>query len=743
MLRPLCVAALLVTMGLALLLNWEQEGQSAEDFGWKQKGRLAEDSGQIRVEGIVTGSSRKESSYGTAYTEVVLDGRIRCTLKEGEIIPLSGQEAVLSGRIRASSEATNPGQFDFERWNRAKGIVLQLEQCRLEAVREEENGLQIARRLGSGMERLRQWSAKILEECLGQENGALITAMVVGDKSQIPEETDALYRQNGISHILSISGLHLMLLGMGLVRILKKTGLPAGIIVLSASTIMILYCTFVGGSVSALRATIMFCAQIAAPLFGRSYDSLSALGLAAILQLILNPYVLWDSGFQLSFLAVLGVSGLTPRLKLLFSTNNKWMEPLLVSLGVTLTTLPVLLFHNGTYAWHSFILNLLVVPVMAVLLWFALLLLLLCAVFSPAFFLCQWTGILIGGILHYYELVCRAAEGLPIWETYAGRPHPVGIVIYAVGVLFFLFGKHRQSGRICILGLLLSVRILALQPQAGLEITMLDVGQGDGLVIRSPHGRVYLSDCGSSSVSDVGTYRLIPYLRMKGYGRIEGIFISHLDLDHYSGILELLEEADTERVKIKSLFLPVSVKDLSSSEEKAKLQELLSLASEEGIKVVYLKAGDQLSEDEMELTCLHPSQEREYESNNGSLVLSLNYRDFSMLLTGDVESEGEAEVCRQINEGKRAGILESSFDILKVAHHGSSGSSTEEFLEAVDPDLSLISCGENNPYGHPHKETLERLSECGSLILSTPEYGAITVEVGENGGKVKVYGYTR
>ncbi len=764
--RPLCVAALFVTAAILLFLNCKKEGngnppgsgwqqESQPGSGWQQERQAAlDESGWMQAEGIVTEITGKESRYGTVYTEVVLDRRIRCTLEESQPLPELGERAVLMGRIRASGQATNPGQFDFEQWNRSKGIWLQLEQCRVEAVGEDirkaENGsligsgglgeiwLRMGSLLNAEMDGPRQWAAKTLEQCLGQENGAVMKAMVVGDKTQIPEETEGLYRQNGISHILSISGLHLMLLGMGLVKVLKKTGLPMGIIVPMASAIMILYCIFVGGTVSALRATIMFCVQAAAPLFRRSYDSLSALGLAAILQLILNPYVLWDTGFQLSFLAVVGVSGLTPRLKQIFSTKNKWIESLLVSLGVTLTTLPILLYHNGTYAWHSIILNLLVVPVMAVLLWLALLLLLLCALFSPAFILCQGIGILIGGILYYYELVCVVAESLPVWETYVGRPHPVGIVVYVVGVLFFLFGKHGQSGKICILGLLVCVRLLALRPETGLEITMLDVGQGDGIVIRSAGGRVYLSDCGSSSVTDVGMYRLIPFLRTKGYGKIEGIFISHLDQDHYSGIMELMEAADTEHVKIRRLFLPISIKGHPGTEEAAKLEEVLSAAEAGGIDVVYLKAGDQLSEGELHLTCLHPSTGEQYESNNGSLVLALDYGNFSMLLTGDVEAEGEVEVCRQLEAGKKGEPMERTFDVLKVAHHGSSGSSTEAFLEAVAPKLSLISCGEGNSYGHPHEETLERLRGVGSQILTTADRGAITIEVSGR-GEVSVY----
>ena len=323
----------------------------------------------------------------------------------------------------------------------------------------------------------------------------------------------------------------------------------------------------------------------------------------------------------------------------------------------------------------------------------------------------------------------------------------------------------------------------------GVELTMLDVGQGDSVVIRNNNGNVYISDCGSSSVSKIGKYRLIPFLKYKGYGKIKGIFISHLDEDHINGILELLEMAPEERIEISYLFLPESV--LGIEEDKELVEKLERLAKENKTKLIFLKQGDRIKDDFMEFLCLYPDSDEKQNGlkknrNNQSLVLFMIYKDFEMLFTGDIEKEGEKEIVEYIermriqNEqkvpderdevdyyGKQNGYSEEKkkqneiwnnyseeekkqnetwnhkrimqCDVLKVAHHGSSGSSSEIFLETINPKLSLISCGKNNSYGHPHEETLERLELVGSKIMSTADSGAITLELKRR--KIKIGRY--
>ena len=664
-------------------------------------------------------ADEQEEEAWKKWKAVLEEGKVLCTLKEGEEEPLMGQRLLLEGSAKPWEEATNPGQFDFGSWYRFRGIYGQLKQARV----LERNGK--ASPFRERLWKIRQWAKATLNQCLGEEEGPLLAAMVLGEKGELSEEIKSLYQKNGLSHLLSISGLHLTLLGMGIFAAFQRLPVPSGGAVMISMLLMMAYCIFTGGSVATIRATIMFCVLLPAGILGRSYDSLSALGLAAIFQLILNPCVLQNSGFQLSFLAVVGVSAVVPRLNTLFSIESKLLKSLMVSIGVTLTTLPVLLYHFGTYAWHSILLNLLVLPLMPVLLWLGLLLLLLAAAFSSGFFLCQLTALGIKGVLSYYELCCRGFTGLPVWEGYQGRPLWISIFLFYTALVLLLWLPHRLSRFMCFLGLLACIQLLTINPRWGMEITMMDVGQGDGMVIRTESGRIYLSDFGSSSVKKVGTYRLLPFLKAKGYSRIEGIFVSHLDQDHYNGILELLEAACDEHISIATLFLPIS----SGGEDKVKLDRLLELAEMTNLSVVFLQEGDYVIDGKVGFFCLHPGSGQEgedYESNNGSMVLSVEYGDFSLLLTGDVEKEGEEKILDRIDQI-------GQYDLLKVAHHGSGGSSTAAFLEKIQPKVSLISCGKNNPYGHPAAEVLDRLAQTGSVVLQTPETGAITIRPKRNG----------
>ena len=629
------------------------------------------------------------------------------------------------------------------------------------------------------MWRIRQEAQEFLKQELGEDNGSLISAMLLGEKSSLNEEDKKLYQRNGISHILAISGLHLMLLGMGVFQVLKIILASNRQVSVVSIMIMSLYCVFTGNSISTIRATIMFALSLIAGVLGRSYDSLSALGLAAILQLFMNPYVLNNSGFLLSFLAVIGVTFVAPRLQELLGAKGKLTKSLCVSISSTIATLPVLLCSYGTYPWYSVFLNLLILPAMSVLLFLAVVLVILLGTIGmkngaktgtievisfwmeiTLFVLRKVKDAIVLGIkliLEYFEICCNIFEHAPFQDGYIGAPSMVQIVIYGCLVVLAISGVIKHSILARKMMLLSAISVLTLQLNFGTEVTMLDVGQGDGIVIRNSNGNVYISDCGSSSVSKVGKYRLIPFLKYKGYGKIKGIFVSHLDEDHMNGIMELLELAPEERIEISYLFLPESVLWIKEDKEIAK--ELQNLSEQNQTKVVYLKQGDQINDGEMKFHCLHPKgntekvkkiegeqgkQERKSgDRNNQSLVLLVQYGDFEILLTGDVEKQGELAVTEYIDQmSLRESCDEKvkNIDVMKVAHHGSSGSSSEEFLEMVNPKLSLISCGKNNLYGHPHEETLERLGEAGSEIMMTVGSGAITLKIGR---EIKVYEFKK
>ena len=255
------------------------------------------------------------------------------------------------------------------------------------------------------------------------------------------------------------------------------------------------------------------------------------------------------------------------------------------------------------------------------------------------------------------------------------------------------------------------------QVQGQVTVTVLDVGQGDGICIRMPGGKNCLIDGGSSDVSSVGAYRIEPYLLYCGIRNIDYAFVSHGDEDHISGIRELLQDQKLG-IGIRTLVLP------AEKYWDEKLKELAVLAAENGTRIAEIHAGEQVvdgtGEQKMSLRCIGPEMVLSESGNAASMVLQAEYGNFSMLLTGDVEGAGEKQLVKSGRLGKCR--------ILKAAHHGSKNSGTEEFLDAVEPQIVLISAGRGNRYGHPHEETLERLKSRNCQVYSTQQCGAVTIQ---------------
>ncbi len=270
-------------------------------------------------------------------------------------------------------------------------------------------------------------------------------------------------------------------------------------------------------------------------------------------------------------------------------------------------------------------------------------------------------------------------------------------------------------------------------PSRRLELTFLDVGQGDSCFLRTPEGITALIDGGSSDEKEIGFYTIGPFLDSQAVGTVDLVFASHGDSDHMNGIEELLLEN-----RVGALLLP---KNWRTREKLAGLGEL---AKKQGIPVYGIAAGDRITAGALTLTCLWPEEEPgALEENEASMVLWGSYGEFDVLFTGDLEGEGEESVLRNMAEGAVRGenkIPEAAgsgkpdslkagkgLEILKVSHHGSGGASSEAFLERVRPVYGVISCGRNNRYGHPAQETLKRLADKDCHVIRTDLSGAVTV----------------
>ncbi len=294
-----------------------------------------------------------------------------------------------------------------------------------------------------------------------------------------------------------------------------------------------------------------------------------------------------------------------------------------------------------------------------------------------------------------------------------------------------------------------AVLLFALRPAPENSVTFLDVGQGDCILVRTASGENFLFDCGSSSRSGVGKYLLLPYLKHEGIQNIDAVFLSHPDADHVNGAVELLKMGGENNITVGQLLLP-AIREDARQEQLGELVAAAEQASQSSpVPVGYLRAGMSFGCGSADFTCLHPGESLGTEDVNAySECFYVEFwesagdvqgregeaPDWTLLLTGDVQNEGEAAL-----QGELEARDIRDVSVLKAAHHGSKNSTPKELLERLSPRLTVISSGRNNRYGHPHAELLERLEESGTVIVQTARYGAITVDFAHDGVRVSAF----
>lgn len=634
-----------------------------------------------------------------------------CYLHAGQKEPEIGSIIRLTGKLKSFERGSNPGQFDAYSYYQILGISYRLNQAVISAKSQKYNFFM------ENAYRFRTFLSHKFSQHLPDEEAAVMQTMLLGEKGGMDKEIKNLYQRNGIAHILAISGLHMSMLGLGAYRLLRRCRVPmAGAAAISELAI-VFYCMMTGFSVSAVRAVVMFSLQMGAVLGKRTYDMLTGVGLAAVLILIKQPLYLWHSGFAFSFGCVLGIGLLLPLLTEADKIRHPAVKRILGGLGMMVITFPIYLWFYYQFPVYSVFLNLLVIPLMSLLLAAGLLLLLssvLCPLAALPF------SLLIQGILRIYGKICGICDELPGNLLTFGRPEKWQMMLYLLAMLFLIFAGKKRSLLLRWGIAVLAVLFMAIPVRAQLEITFLDVGQGDCICIEGGGKNAYLIDGGSSSVSSVGEYRIIPFLKFQGISHLEAVFVTHPDEDHCSGIRELMEMGAEEGITVKNLILP----DIAEDAREEAYLELERLAGQAKIPVLYISRGQKLTDGGLTITCLHPAKGYAAKNANAySTVLELTYGSFGAMLTGDVEGEGEQELIRFLKEKKER----DRTTVLKVSHHGSAYSTGEDFLELTLPCIALICAGKNNVYGHPHEELLERLDRAGSHIYQTKECGAVTI----------------
>ena len=640
---------------------------------------------------------------------VFLKENIKEDLKTGMIIQVKGE-------LERISAPGNPGEFDQQQYYACQKIYYFMKNA---VVQKKSRSYS---RYGQALTELREKIAETLQKAAGDKAG-IYQAMLLGEKSGLDEDVKMRYQMAGMIHILAISGLHISVLGMGLFSLLKKLSLgnvPAGLISLC---VILQYGMLTGSSVSAMRAVSMFVLAVGARILGRSYDLLTALAVSAILLLLDTPAYLYSSSFLLSFGAVAGLGSMAPTLNRLIESENPWVKTLISSLAVQLMTLPVVLRIYGEVSILGIALNLIVLPTVSVVLVCGL-----CCSLVGVFSIFAAGLVLFPGnfLLVIYEKLCILAGEFPFCTWIGGAPEiwkcGVYYVVLAGGIrgILILHGKWENDGmKIRQKGMLLSVVLISVlflgfRQRNYLSVTCLDIGQGDAIVIQIPGGKNIMVDGGSSSKKNTAAGQLLPYLKNQGISVVDAILLSHTDIDHISGVQELmdLKEKHLTTLRIKYLLLP----DWKTPEPV--YDELEAKAKRCGISVLKLQQGQKLQFGDATMEILSPEPGAEgTDPNEEGLVIELCYGKFRGLFTGDIGEETEKKLLPRLDD----------VDFLKVGHHGSRYSSCQEFLDRIRPEAAVISCSESNTYGHPSPETIKRLEQNGIKTMYTMKSGAVTV----------------
>lgn len=630
-----------------------------------------------------------------------------------------GNIITIKGSLKGFEPARNPGNFDQRKHYYRKKIVGMVWCQNIYEISGEP------KRVRESLFQVKQKWSKLLEETLGRREGGILSAMLVGEKELLEEEIKELYQKTGIGHTLAISGLHVSFIGWSVYVRMRKTGVPYLLAGGTAALLLTLYGLMVGFSVSVFRAFVMLLLRLGADMTGRVYDGTTSLSIAMAGACLWNPNCIYDFGFWLSYGAIMGILWISPIFKEVKWMRQKWCQGLVTSVSIQIMTFPVILYAYYEIPVYSIFLNLMIIPAMSYVLGVGL-------VGSGIWIVHGTIGTVVlqsvGVVLKGFEWLAGLWNDLPGSRWITGQPDLWKVIGYYMILALFLFAVKQKNLRKRAIGLgayVGSVLVLCLHFPEPLEITMLDVGQGDCLFVREPDGVCYMVDGGSSDLEQVGKYRMEPFLKYKGISTVDFVFLSHGDQDHCNGIRELLERQEYG-VRIKNLVLP------QNYQQDETLCSLVKVAECYGTGVSVFRGGDQIVVGNLIWKCLQPTEEEiGLEGNAGSMVLELQYKGFSMLFTGDVEGKGESHLENRVQKTR--------YQILKVAHHGSKNSTKASFLDAIHFQVALISSGVDNTYGHPHKELIERLEASGSRIYQTREHGAISIWVGEDRFQISEY----
>ena len=643
-----------------------------------------------------------------------VSGRLQVTLYGETAAVGEGQRVALELSLSRPRGFRNPGAFDYPAFLRREGILL-VGSGRAESL------MALTADDPPWPVRVKRWALATIGAHLPETSAALMAGLLLGEKTGLSPEASEAFRRAGVYHILAVSGFNVALLASSVFFVRSTFGVPRRATAVAAGMALVGFALVVGGQASVLRATVMGLLLLGAMLLDRESQLMNALALAVIVLLGWRPGDLGEPGFQLSFAATAGIIYLTPPITAWLSARGwpTWLAAsTAVSLGAQAAVTPVMLAHFNQLSLVGVAANLVVVPLAAVgttLGMLALLAALASAFAADVLFQSLWL------LLLALRAAVWAAAQVPAAMVHLPAPSWAAIAAWctALALVPHLGGSRRwaRGATVACLGLAIALSVWPwIRPGDGrLRVTFLDVGQGDAILVESPEGPRLLVDGGPAGTKrlDVGERVLAPFLWNRPAARLDAVALTHPDSDHSGGLRAVLTRFRVREFWENGRWIPGTEDTLRAVERSGACRRTLV-------------AGQRLWLGSALLTVLNPDgalpldEPPPFGQNEESLVLRLDWRGFSLLLTGDLGAPGEHHLL-----ASRAPVQSL---VLKVGHHGSRYSSTEDFLGATRAPLAVISVGARNPFGHPTPEALGRLAAAGARIYRTDRDGAVMLE---------------
>lgn len=692
------------------------------DSGRIDRAMAYKGNGEIR--GYVKQRYENDDGVSLLIRDAEADGTdlLNVSVKTDETPALPGDYVKIRGKRLLFDSAKCDGMFDAASYHRNR-----LESCHL-----RKAYVTVLKRPGVSVKRLlfrfRTGMSNVFESSLPGEEGPLLTSMLLGDRSSLDDETYDLFRMAGIIHLLAISGTHISVIANGAYRCARIRGgiISGGII---SSLIAIIYGSICGGSAATDRAVIMFIFMVSAVILKKRYDMVSAMAVALSIELSLRPLMIRDTGLILSYTAVCLVNltagpasrSYIRKKRMLWEKKIRTghglsykpsMKDRIISGFIGALVMELSLFPVTAYFFHeaplfAFLLNLFLIPMFPLLITSGL----AAGIFNlfiPAkvlFMPCHF-------MLYLMEALADKTLLLPGARLVTGAVYVIILMLSYVLVAAFIHVMKSGFRWRHLIILVFSAALVFIPVRNEDRIDFLDVGQGDGIFI-SESGTSVMVDGGSSDVSSVGRYRIIPYLKYHGIWEVDYWIVSHVDNDHISGLKEALEGG----YKIRNM---VVAKTIPPDDE---WEDLRSLAEKKGVKISYALPGDAIRFTGGSISFIYPG-ENTASSDRNDMCLSFIYDSGNIraLFTGDLSEKAEKDLLSRYRI--------RNIDVMKAGHHGSDSSNCMELLRAAAPRIAVISAGKNNPYGHPGKEALERFSEINAVSVCTMDKGSIRIRTG-------------